>query len=107
MRTKANYQGLGRDCSGTLTDAPESEDHHFCDKLSENELASRNVELRQVASCQLERSISNSIQWRCMSQGDLRIELFGTRGSTTAYTVRDFLQRSVAPFRRIEIAATG
>jgi thioredoxin reductase (NADPH) len=40
-----------------------------------------------------------------MSAKDHIIKLYGTRGSTTAYSIRDFLQRSDVPFLWIELAS--
>ena len=38
-----------------------------------------------------------------VSETDRKIELIGTHGSSAAYTIRDFLQRSDVPFRWIEL----
>ena len=40
-----------------------------------------------------------------MSVQDHRIKLYGTRGSSTAYSIRDFLQRSDVPFQWIELSS--
>jgi thioredoxin reductase (NADPH) len=40
-----------------------------------------------------------------MSETDHRIKLYGTRGSSVAYSIRDFLQRSDVPFQWIELVS--
>ena len=40
-----------------------------------------------------------------MSENHHRIKLYGTRGSSAAYSVRDFLQRSDVPFQWIELTS--
>lgn len=40
-----------------------------------------------------------------MSENGHRIKLYGTSGSSTAYSIRDFLQRSDVPFQWIELAS--
>src|SRR5579862_2843657 len=40
-----------------------------------------------------------------MSENGRKIKLYGTRGSSTAYSIRDFLQRSDVPFQWIELAS--
>ena len=40
-----------------------------------------------------------------MSENHHRIKLYGTRGSSTAYSIRDFLQRSDVPFQWIELTS--
>ena len=40
-----------------------------------------------------------------MSENGHRIKLYGTGGSSTAYSIRDFLQRSDVPFQWIELTS--
>jgi thioredoxin reductase (NADPH) len=40
-----------------------------------------------------------------MSENTHKIKLYGTRGSSVAYTIRDFLQRSDVPFQWIELTS--
>jgi thioredoxin reductase (NADPH) len=42
-----------------------------------------------------------------MSETDTKIKLFGTRGSASAYALRDFLHRSDVPFEYIELKTDG
>jgi thioredoxin reductase (NADPH) len=40
-----------------------------------------------------------------MNETDRKIKLYGTRGSSVAYSIRDFLQRSDVPFQWIEVTS--
>src|ERR1700731_4672655 len=40
-----------------------------------------------------------------MNETDRKIKLYGTRGSSVAYSIRDFLQRSDVPFQWIELTS--
>jgi len=40
-----------------------------------------------------------------MNETDRKIKLYGTRGSSAAYSIRDFLQRSDVPFQWIEVTS--